>query len=105
MEPPPVPGVPPPVNNMAVVIPGTAGAATGAVRRVGATTVGARTVGARTVGATTVATVGAATGKRKVTVPIGGGGTKVVILNPAGVTEGAVAVTNGRVGVRVDALR
>lgn len=85
-----------------------------AVVRVGkeGVTIGAKTVG--TMGATTGATRGGAVnaskadkGRVKLKVARGGGGIKVVTLNPKGVTAGAVAVTGGiaSVGSKPAALR
>ena len=96
---------------MAVVIPGTTVAAGGTARKVGTLTVGAIRVGATRVGATRVGIITLAgvikgnMGKVKVIVPIGGGGIKLVILKPAGVTAGAVVVNGGRIGVKTAAFR
>ena len=90
---------------MAVLSPGTTVAARGAARRVGAMTVGAIRVGAIRVGTITLAGVAkGAMGKVKVIVPIGGGGIKLVILKPAGVTAGAVVI-EGKTTVFTAAFR
>ena len=95
---------------MAVVSPGTTVEARGAARRVGLMNVGAITVGATRVGAIedgkiTLAGVAKGNmGKLKVIVPIGGGGIKLVILKPAGVTAGAVVV-KGKTTVFTAAFR
>jgi len=91
---------------MAVVRPGKAVVVTGAARRVGLMRVGAIRVGAIRVGKITLAGVAkGAMGKVKVIVPIGGGGIKLVILKPAGVTAGANVVNAGRIGVKTAAFR
>lgn len=94
-------GVGTPPRSQAVVRAGKEGATTGA------TTVG--TMGATT-GATTVGAVNATKadkGRVILIVARGAGGTKVVTLNPKGVTAGAVAVTGGMalVGSKTAAFR